>query len=126
MTTLQDELMGTNLKGPPTEGRVATEIEKRTSRLPSDLFLWSALGSMAGSLVLTFLGKQKLANFVGHKQEVLSTDDSDETLALQPLRYIAIHNPLRESFGDGGLPHACGTDERGIVLPVPEQDIDDT
>jgi hypothetical protein len=64
MTTLQDELLGSNLKGPPTEGRIATEIETRTARLPSDLFLWSALGSMAGSLVLTFLGKQKLANFV--------------------------------------------------------------
>jgi hypothetical protein len=65
MTTLQDELTGETLKGPPTEGRIATEIEKRTARVPSDVFLWTALGSMAGSLALTFLGKQKLANFVG-------------------------------------------------------------
>jgi hypothetical protein len=62
---LIDELTGQALKGPPTEGRVATEIEKRTARLPSDIFLWSALGSMAGSLVLSLFGKQKLANFVG-------------------------------------------------------------
>ena len=48
-----------------TEGRVAKEIEKRTSRIPSDFFLWTAMGSMAGSLILTLTGKQKLANFVG-------------------------------------------------------------
>jgi len=64
MTTIQDELTGQPLKV-PTEGRVATEIEKRTARLPSDVFLWGALSSMAGSLVLTLVGKQKLANFVG-------------------------------------------------------------
>ena len=64
MTTVQDELTGATLTG-PTEGRVATEIEKRTARLPSALFLWTALGSMAGALVLTFLGKHKLANLVG-------------------------------------------------------------
>ena len=65
MTTLQDELTGETLEGPATEGRVARELEKRTARLRSDLFLWTALGAMAGSLALTLLGKQKLANFVG-------------------------------------------------------------
>jgi hypothetical protein len=47
------------------EGRVAEAIEKRTAKLPSDLFLWTALGSIAGSLVLALMGKQKVANFVG-------------------------------------------------------------
>jgi hypothetical protein len=65
MANIQDEVTGQKMEMPATEGRVATEIEKRTARLPSDVFLWSALGSMAGSLVLTFFGKQKLANFVG-------------------------------------------------------------
>lgn len=60
MTTMQNE---TNRA--PTEGRVAMELEKRTARLPSDFFLWTAVGSMAGSLVLALSGKQKLANFVG-------------------------------------------------------------
>ncbi|HVT06645.1 MAG TPA: hypothetical protein VHO67_04270 [Polyangia bacterium] len=60
MTTTQNEVN----RG-ATEGRVAVEIEKRTSRVPSDVFLWTALGSMAGSLVLALSGKQKLANFVG-------------------------------------------------------------
>lgn len=60
MTTMQNEVN----RG-PTEGRVAMGIEKRTSRVPSDVFLWTALGSIAGSLVLAITGRQKLANFVG-------------------------------------------------------------
>jgi hypothetical protein len=47
------------------EGRVAKSIESKTARLPSDVFLWTALGSMACSLVLALTGKQKTANFVG-------------------------------------------------------------
>jgi hypothetical protein len=31
------------------EGRVAKAIESRTAKLPSDLFLWAAFGSIAGS-----------------------------------------------------------------------------
>jgi hypothetical protein len=60
MTTMQNEV-----KRAPAEGRVAMGIEKRTSRVPSDVFLWTALGSIAGSLVLALSGKQKIANFVG-------------------------------------------------------------
>jgi hypothetical protein len=37
----------------PREGRLATAIESRTSRLPSDLFLWTALGVMATAFVLS-------------------------------------------------------------------------
>ena len=48
-----------------TEGKVAKAIEKQTSKLPSDVFLWSALGSMAVSATLKVLGKQKSALFVG-------------------------------------------------------------
>jgi hypothetical protein len=66
MTPLQDELTGETLVGQLTEGRAAREIEKRTARLPSEAFLWTAIGAMAGSLALMLLGKQKLANFVGH------------------------------------------------------------
>lgn len=47
------------------EGFVARSIEQQTSKIPSDVFLWSALGSMALSLVLTIAGDQKKANFVG-------------------------------------------------------------
>jgi len=48
-----------------TEGPVAKAIEKQTSKLPSDLFLWAALGSMATSATLKIIGKEKTALFVG-------------------------------------------------------------
>jgi hypothetical protein len=48
-----------------TEGKVATAIEEQTAKLPSDLFLWASLGSMAASLTLKILRKKHTALFVG-------------------------------------------------------------
>jgi len=48
-----------------TEGTVAHAIEQQTAKLPSDLFLWAALGSIGGSLTLQMLGKSNLSVFVG-------------------------------------------------------------
>lgn len=48
-----------------TEGAVARTIEEQTAKLPSDLFLWAALGSMGVSAVLQLSGKQKTSLFVG-------------------------------------------------------------
>lgn len=47
------------------EGKVARSIEQRTSRIPSDAFLWSALASMGVSLALMFRKRDGAANFVG-------------------------------------------------------------
>ncbi len=47
------------------EGPVATAIEEQTAKLPSDLFLWAALGSMAVSLALKTQGENDKALFVG-------------------------------------------------------------
>lgn len=47
------------------EGRVARSIEKQTSKLPSDLFLWSAVGSIAASLGFMVAGRKQVANFIG-------------------------------------------------------------
>jgi hypothetical protein len=47
------------------EGPVARAIESQTAKLPSDLFLWAALGAMAASLTLKILGKNSNALFVG-------------------------------------------------------------
>ena len=47
------------------EGPVANMIETQTAKLPSDIFLWSALGSMAISLGLKIAGKKHEALFVG-------------------------------------------------------------
>lgn len=53
------------IKNDHTEGPVAKAIESQTSKLPSDLFLWAALGSMAASATLKIMGKGNTANFVG-------------------------------------------------------------
>ncbi len=47
------------------EGPVAEAIEEETAKLPSDLFLWCALGSMAASATLKLAGKDETALFVG-------------------------------------------------------------
>lgn len=47
------------------EGPVARAIESQTAKLPSDLFLWAALGSIAASATLQLAGKQKTSIFVG-------------------------------------------------------------
>ncbi|MEX2336652.1 MAG: hypothetical protein WD555_05220 [Fulvivirga sp.] len=47
------------------EGKVARIIEDQTAKLPSDVFLWASLGSMAASLVLKMMRKDETALFVG-------------------------------------------------------------
>ena len=48
------------------EGVLARTIEQQTARIPSDAWLWAAVGSMGLSLALELSGKEKTANFVGH------------------------------------------------------------
>jgi len=48
-----------------TEGPVAKAIEEQTAKLPSDIFLWAALGSMAASLTLKLMQKKHTALFIG-------------------------------------------------------------
>lgn len=47
------------------EGPAARVIEEYTSRLPSDLFLWAALGAMAVSATLKIMKKDDESLFVG-------------------------------------------------------------
>lgn len=48
-----------------TEGPVAKTIEKETSKIPSDFFLWAAVGAMGVSATLKCLGSKHNALFVG-------------------------------------------------------------
>jgi hypothetical protein len=57
--------MATNLNPEHREGKVATAIEEQTAKLPSDLFLWAALGSIAISLAFKLASKNDKALFVG-------------------------------------------------------------
>jgi hypothetical protein len=47
------------------EGMVAKAIEQQTAKLPSDVFLWAACGSITTSLCLQMLGKKEESVFVG-------------------------------------------------------------
>jgi hypothetical protein len=48
-----------------TEGRVARAIESQTAKLPSDTFLWAAVGCMATSATLQMIGNKHASLFVG-------------------------------------------------------------
>jgi hypothetical protein len=47
------------------EGRLARAIEEQTAKLPSDTFLWAAVGSMGVSAALQLAGKRHASLFVG-------------------------------------------------------------
>ncbi|MGI8820014.1 MAG: hypothetical protein ACR2ID_03955 [Chthoniobacterales bacterium] len=47
------------------EGFLARSIEEQTAKLPSDTFLWLALGSIAASLTLKMTDRDRDALFVG-------------------------------------------------------------
>ena len=52
-------------EGHEGEGYVARVIEEQTAKLPSDLFLWAAGGSIAASLALKLSGDDRNALFIG-------------------------------------------------------------
>lgn len=53
------------LRSDHAEGPVAKTIEQHTAKLPSDWFLWAALGSIATSAALQFSGNKHASTFVG-------------------------------------------------------------
>ena len=57
--------MATNFNPEHSEGPVAKAIEQQTAKLPSDIFLWAAVGAIAASAVLKIMKKDKAAVFVG-------------------------------------------------------------
>ena len=65
MQDLLDREPKTNPRFEHREGPVARSIEQQTAKLPSDTFLWAAMGSIAASLVMMMMGQEKKANFIG-------------------------------------------------------------
>ena len=47
------------------EGQMARTIEDQTAKLPSDTFLWAAVGAISTSMTLQLMGKQHASLFVG-------------------------------------------------------------
>ena len=58
-TTDQSEL------GAHQEGSVARTIEQQTAKVPSDGFLWTAVGSMAASALLLLTQRKHESLFIG-------------------------------------------------------------
>ena len=56
---------GTMERTQHSEGRVAKAIEEQTAKLPSDTFLWIAIGSMATSATMQLMGNKQASVFVG-------------------------------------------------------------
>jgi hypothetical protein len=48
-----------------TEGPLARKIEQETAKLPSDVFLWMAIGSMAMSATTQLMGQKHVSLFIG-------------------------------------------------------------
>lgn len=48
-----------------SEGRIARTIEDQTAKLPSDAFLWMAVGSMAASATMQMMGNRNVSLFIG-------------------------------------------------------------
>jgi len=48
-----------------TEGEVAKAIERETTKLPSDIFLWSGLGLLAAAVVLHSMKQRHAGLLVG-------------------------------------------------------------
>lgn len=48
-----------------SEGALAKAIEEQTAKLPSDTFLWLAIGSMVTSAAFKLAGKSHEAVFIG-------------------------------------------------------------
>lgn len=52
-------------EGQHSDGIVARTIEEQTAKLPTDIFLWGALGSIAISLYFEVTGNPDKSRFVG-------------------------------------------------------------
>jgi hypothetical protein len=48
-----------------SEGTLARAIEEQTAKLPSDVFLWAAAGSIGCSLIFKMMGEDHKSLFVG-------------------------------------------------------------
>ena len=48
-----------------SEGPVARGIEEQTAKVPSDAFLWAAVGAMGTSAILQMTGKGSASRFIG-------------------------------------------------------------
>ncbi|HJS24020.1 MAG TPA: hypothetical protein VJ751_06675 [Pyrinomonadaceae bacterium] len=65
MSTTMGQQTNYGTMGQHSEGTVARTIEQQTAKLPSDLFLWSAVGAIGASAIFQLMGKKHASLFVG-------------------------------------------------------------
>src|SRR5437763_16073590 len=75
------------LENGPREGKVARAIESVTAKIPSDLFLWTALAAMTASTILTPMptDRRHMALFIGQ--------------FVAPLLLLGVYNKLVKQRG---------------------------
>jgi hypothetical protein len=74
------------------EGQVARAIEEHTAKLPSDLFLWAAIGSMAASATFQLVGNRSTSVFIGQWAPTFLI--------------LGVYNKLVKQMGSDGEQHA--------------------
>jgi hypothetical protein len=72
-----------------SEGVVARSLEDQTARLPSDIWLWAALGSMGVSLAMQLSDRKRESLFIGQWAA--------------PLLLIGVYNKLVKVAGSDRL-----------------------
>jgi len=87
LETQQHSMTGRH-SGQHSEGTVAQAIEQQTAKLPSDLFLWAAVGSMALSCGLYSMGRRHESLFIGQWPA--------------PLLLFGVYNKLVKLHGSSG------------------------
>ena len=65
MNTATQQVHSTQEAAKHTEGPLARAIEEQTAKLPSDVFLWAAVGAIGVSAFLQFAGNDEKSRFVG-------------------------------------------------------------
>jgi len=76
-------------RGSHQEGPIARTIEQQTAKIPSDTFLWAAIGSIGASALLRAMGKKSASLFVGDW--------------VAPLLLFGVYNKIVKLHGsDGG------------------------
>jgi len=67
-TTMGQTNYGTDrmTQGQHSEGTVARTIEQQTAKLPSDVFLWSAMGAIGASAIAGLMGNKHVSLFIGN------------------------------------------------------------
>ena len=75
-----------------SEGSVAKAIEQQTARLPSDTFLWLAVGSMVASAAMQLADNKQASMFIGQWAPTLLI--------------LGVYNKLVKQLGSDRTEHA--------------------